>query len=595
MILAALNDYYERLAAQGRVPEPGFSRENISYALVFSPDGKPLAIDDLRDTSGKKPRPILCTVPYDKGRTSGIHAYPLWDKTAYAFGVAGGDVTNVAKQHAAFKDRQRTVFGSTDDRELCAFLRLVEEWQPDMLAALPGYGEEALGANFVFRLDGERHYLHERNSARDLWRQALQADDDEIGPCLVTGERAPLGTDHPAIRNVNGAQTSGASLVSFNSGAYESYGHKGQTNASISRQAIFGYTTALNYLLRRQNDNHQRLSIGDATVVFWAHAADTTQADAAERFFFTILNDPPTDEQEASRLKTALERVAEGTALAETGLGLDGHTRFYVLGLAPNAARLSVRFWCVDTLEQLTRHFAQHQQDLALDPVPWKTALPPIWRLMLAMAPNRDSRAKAEDIPPHMAGEMARTIFTGQRYPQSLLSNLVMRFRNDGDVNGTRVALCKAVLVRNARLSTRSNSSSQEIPVSLDPDSMHPGYLLGRLFAELESAQRAALGRDINATIRDRYYGAASATPANVFPILLRNVVHHFSRIRKDKRENVAYSIERKIGDILKKLPARFPKHLDIQDQGQFAIGYYQQKWTRHKEDKDQSAKGDSE
>ncbi|MBS64248.1 type I-C CRISPR-associated protein Cas8c/Csd1 [Salinisphaera sp.] len=582
MILTALNDYYQRLAAQQQVPQPGFSAENISFALVFSAAGEPLQIDDLRiqDDKGKfRPRPLY--VPVDKRRTSGIHAYVGWDKTAYALGVTAGDGKRLADEHEAFKQRQRNLFADSDDPELRAFLALLEAWQPPRFHTLPGYHEELLDKNLVFRLDGQQHFVHEHPPMRTLWNETFTVQDSDSGPCLVTGEHAPLGLDHPAIRNVNGAQSSGASLISFNAGAYESYGHKGQANASISKQAIFGYSTALNHLLRRDNDNHQRLTIGDATVVFWAQAADTTQAEAAE-MFFKALNEPPTDAQEAARLGSALAQVANGTALAETDLGLAGDTQFFVLGLAPNAARLSVRFWCVNTLEQLTRHFARHRQDLALDPLPWKGALPPIWRLLYAVAPSRDGRAKAEDIPSHLAGEIARAIFTGQRYPQSLLSNLVMRFRNDGDISGIRIALCKAVLTRNARLAAGQQSPIEEMPVSLDPHSTHPGYLLGRLFAELENAQARAIP-NTNATIADRYYGAASATPASVFPLLLRNVKNHLAKLRKgnEKDQAIAGAISRSIREIVDGLDERLPKSLKIEDQGRFAIGYYHQTQAR--------------
>lgn len=592
MILTALNDYYARLATRERVPQPGFSTENITFALVFSAQGQPLQIDDLRITDNRnKARARSLFVPVDKRRTSGIHAYALWDKTAYALGITAGEGKRLEDEHAAFNERQRTLFGASDDRELLAFLALLNAWRSETFHTLPGYQDDFLDKNLVFRLDGEQHYLHEHPPAREAWIEALAADESEKGPCLVIGEHAPLGTDHPAIRNVNGAQSSGASLISFNAVAYESYGHRGQANASMSQQAIFGYSTALNYLLRRDNDNHQRLTIGDATVVFWARAADAAQAEAAE-MFFKALNEPPTDEQEAAQLKTALDRVAEGTALAETELGLAGDTRFYILGLAPNAARLSVRFWHVNTLEQLTRHFVRHQQDLALEPMPWKTALPPIWRLLYATAPSRDGRAKAEDIPPHLAGEIARAVFTGQRYPQSLLSNLVMRFRNDGEITGTRVALCKAVLTRGARLSARQESSKQEIPVSLDPQSTHPGYLLGRLFAELENAQSRAIP-NTNATISDRYYGAASATPASVFPLLLRNVKNHLAKLRKgsEKDQAIAGAISRNIREIVDGLDERLPKSLKIEDQGRFAIGYYHQMQARFAKRKDSDDK----
>ncbi|MFG6178672.1 type I-C CRISPR-associated protein Cas8c/Csd1 [Halomonas sp. THAF12] len=581
MILSALNDYYQRLAEEEKVPLPGFSSEKVSFCLVFSQDGKPLQIDDLRDTSGKKPRPSPCQVPVDKRRTSGIHAYPLWDKTAYALGVSAGEGKRLADEHAAFKARQFVLFGESDDPDLSAFLRLLDQWRPERLAELPGYGEEVLDTNVIFRLDGQRQYLHENREARRLWSVALESDEGGVGQCLITGELAPLGTDHPAIRGVRDAQSSGASLVSFNSDAYESYGYSKNQNASISKSAIFGYSTALNHLLRGDADNRQRLQIGDATVVFWAKARDTAHAEAAEGFF-AMLNEPPSDEQEAAKLGTLLKQVAEGRILAELDPMLEADTQFFVLGLAPNAARLSVRFWHVDSLEHLAQHYAYHHQDMSLDPSPWKGVAPAMWRLLFATAPSRDGKAKAEDVSPQLAGELTRAILTGSRYPHSLLTNVIMRMRNDGDISGIRVALCKAVLARQGRLSAHSNSTTQEVPVSLDPHSTHPGYLLGRLFAELENAQERAIP-NANATIRDRYYGAASATPASVFPVLLRNTQNHLSKLRKgdEKDKAIAGAIARSISEIVDGLKDQFPKSLLIEDQGRFAIGYYHQSRAR--------------
>ncbi|SDJ01086.1 type I-C CRISPR-associated protein Cas8c/Csd1 [Billgrantia gudaonensis] len=580
MILTALNDYYQRLAAEGKVPLPGFSSEKVSFCLVFSRDGKPLQIDDLRDTSGKKPRPSPCQVPVDKRRTSGIHAYPLWDKTAYAFGVTSGEGKRLADEHAAFKARQFELFGESEDPDLSAFLKLLNQWRPEQLTELPGYSEEVLDTNVIFRLDGQRQYLHENPEARRIWSDAIESGKGEMGQCLITGEIAALGTDHPAIRGVRDAQSSGASLVSFNSDAYNSYGNKGQDNASISKAAIFGYSTALNHLLRGDDDNRQRLQIGDTTTVFWAQARDSAHAEAAEGFF-AMLNEPPSDEQEAAKLGSLLTQVSQGRPLGELDPMLEPDTQFFVLGLAPNAARLSVRFWYVDSLERLAQHYAQHHRDLWLNPVPWKGPAPAMWRLLYATAPSRDGKAKAEDIPPQLAGELTRAILTGSRYPHSLLSNVIMRMRNDGDISGIRVALCKAVLARQDRLSAYSNTTTQEVPVSLDPHSTHPGYLLGRLFAELENAQRGALGKEVNATIRDRYYGAASATPASVFPMLLRNVQHHLSNMRKKDKGGLAHKIESEIASIIDGLGEKFPRSLRIEDQGRFAIGYYHQSQAR--------------
>ncbi|MDR2787829.1 MAG: type I-C CRISPR-associated protein Cas8c/Csd1, partial [Candidatus Accumulibacter sp.] len=274
----------------------------------------------------------------------------------------------------------------------------------------------------------------------------------------------------------------------------------------------------------------------------------------------------------AIRIRKVLEGVAQGRPLEEVDPGLQSGTRMFVLGLAPSASRLSVRFWQVDTLEALTRKLAWHREDLRLDPMPWRTE-PSVWRLALATAPSRDGRAKSEDVPPQLAGELMRAILTGGRYPGALLANMVMRMRADGDVSGVRVAICKAVLTRSQRI---QQSNEEEIPVSLNKQSTLPGYRLGRLFAVLENAQRSALGGQINATIRDRYYGAASATPASIFPVLLRNTQNHLSKLRKEK-PGVAVNLEKEIREIVDDLPETLPSNLKIVAQGQFAIGYYHQ------------------
>jgi len=222
----------------------------------------------------------------------------------------------------------------------------------------------------------------------------------------------------------------------------------------------------------------------------------------------------------------------------------------------------------------LAQRIADHEKDLRLEPLPWRTP-PSFWRLALVTAPSRDGRHKVEDIPPNLAGEIARAIFSGMRYPHSLLGTLVMRLRADGDISGLRVALCKAVLARDLRKNVFTHSK-EEVPVSLDKQSTNPAYRLGRLFAVLENVQRAALGEGVNATIRDRYYGGASATPASIFPVLLRNTQNHLGKLRKEKK-GLAITLEKTIGDIIDGLPPEFPLSLRIEDQGRFAIGYYHQ------------------
>jgi len=585
VIVETLNRHYQNLLERGEpgLSSFGYSPEKISYAIVLAPSGQPVNVIPLLDTSGKKPLPSLLSVPQPEKRTSGIKSNFLWDKTSYVLGVSATS-KRTAEEHAAFKAFHLSLLEKESDEGLTALRAFLEQWTPENFSSAI-FGAAMLDTNVVFRLERHNGYLHDRPAALGL-RARLLGDNDgattvNVLPCLVTGVKGSIARLHPPIKGVNGAQSSGASLVSFNLDAFASYGKNQGDNAPISEQAAFAYTSLLNHLLRRDTHNRQRLNMGDTTIVFWAEASDSDEAESAEWLLASMFNpDSPADDgQEAEKIRQALEFVVKGRPVCDIDPRLKGETRMHVLGLAPNASRLSVRFWMTDSLDQLTHRVAQHARDLHLEPSPWRTA-PSAWRLSLATAPSRDGRAKSEDVSPHLAGELMRAILTGGRYPQSVLSNVIMRMRADGDLSDVRVALCKAVIQRDRRLS-RDDESTKEIPVSLDLKSENPGYLLGRVFSVLENIQRLALGSQLNATIRDRYYGAASATPATIFPILLRNTQNHLSRLRK-LRPGLAINLERDLRDAVDMLPGEFPKSLLIQDQGRFAIGYYHQTQARY-------------
>lgn len=582
MILSALNSYYHRLVENGEdgVAPYGFSQEKISYVLILAANGSLVDVQDIRDTSGKKPVPTILTVPQPPKRAVNIAPCFLWDKSSYVLGVTAAEDAKSKKRtietHQAFKDTHRELLKDCGTPGLKALLAFFDWWGPDRFSDSSLFSESMLDANFVIRLDGELEYLHDCREAQRIRQSMLQSSEGSRELCLVTGERASPARLHSAIKGVMGAQSSGASLVSFNLDAFTSYGKSQGGNAPISEQAAFAYTTVLNHLLRK--GSRQRLQLGDSSVVFWAETNSAEQAEAAEGLFAELLNPPATDASETDRLRPAIEAVARGKPLRDLDPELEDDTKLHVLGLAPNASRLSVRFWETGSLHNFAERLSQHYQDLELQPLPWRTE-PSIWRLLLQTVPHREgSQPKSEDIPPQLAGEMTRAILTGRRYPGSLLSNLIMRMRADGDISPLRVALCKAVLARDARIANKVKE--KEIPMSLDIDNAEPGYLLGRLFAVLENVQQSALGRDINATIRDRYYGAASATPASIFPVLVRNAQHHLSRLRKDK-PGAAVNLEKQINEIVDKLPPSFPKSLRIESQGRFAIGYYHQNKAR--------------
>jgi len=571
-ILQALDRYYHRLEG---VAEPGRSPEKFGWCIVLDKDGAVIDVDNLHDLSGKKPRPKMLMVPAAVKRTVGIAPNFLWDKSAYVLGRTAGEGKRTAQEHAAFMALHLERLAGQDDAGLVALRLFLESWRPECFDEIPYFRSEMLDANFMFRLDWETTYVHDRPAARALAAAKPEAAGGEGIFCLVTGETGPVARLHPTIKGVEGAQSSGAALVSFNLDAFTSLGMEQGANAPTSATAAFRYGAALNQLLVRDGPNRIRRPIGDATVVFWADASDAKAAEAADQWFGRLFAGDITDEQEAEKVRVELEALAKGRPLAELRpKEIQPGTRFHILGLSPNAARLSVRYWLVGDLDEFARRLAEHHADLLMDPAPtgWGTA-PSVNRLL---ARTTALQEKFENIPALLAGEVMRAVLSGRRYPQSLLAAAIIRLRaGDDPLSGWHAAIIRAVLHRDHRLGLQQ----KDVPMSLAPDEPNKAYQLGRLFAVLETAQRMALGR-INATIRDRYFGAASATPASVFPLLLRGAQNHLGKLRKAGKGGW---IEREIEDILDMLTLDLPRALPLAEQGRFAVGYYHQRKDQFK------------
>jgi len=570
-VLQSLDRYYSRMAARGEAELPGWSRQKIGYALVLTPDGEPLQMLDLREISGRKQVPRLIPVPAPVKRTAGIAPNLLWDKTAYVFGRTARDGRRTAAEHTAFRDVHLKLLEDSTDEGLVALRRFLEAWRPERFDG-PPFTPEMLDQNIIFRLDGDMAWLHEREAAQLLIAaQAVAGEPSQV--CLVTGIPGPVSRLHPSIKGVENAQSSGASLVSFNLDAFTSYGKEQGDNAPTSKAASFRYGEALNRMLDRGSRNRLARPMGDASVVFWADTSATVDepaAAAAEQWFASWFDPAPVadidqDRAEAAKLADALRWVAEGRPEAADPRLKPG-TRFNVLGLAPNAARLSIRTWAQDDFAAFARRLRDHFEALHVEPLPWRAKPPSIARLLVRTTALQE---KFENIPPLLAGEVARAVLTGGRYPRTLLSAAIIRLcAGDNPGTGWHAAIIRAVLTR---------SEKEPVPVALDIENSSPAYQLGRLFAVLEGAQRAALGR-VNATIADRYYGAASATPARVFGTLLRGLRAHVSDARK---RGLGGWIEPKVMEIMGRLPPELPTTLRLEDQGRFAIGYYHERAHR--------------
>lgn len=562
-LLASLVRAYERMED---APPIGFSLEKIGFCIEIDRDGQPFSLIDLRD-SDKKRTPRMLMVPQAVKRTAGIAPNFLWDKSAYVMGVTAGDGKRTADEHAAFKAKHLDWLADTQDDGLLAFSRFLSTWQAE--AFIPPFAnDDARDQNLVFRLNGERGFIHDRPAARKLWTRITSERASDPQTCLVTGDSAPTARLHPSIKGVWGAQSSGASLVSFNLDAFTSYGHDQGDNAPVSESAAFAYTTALNRFLA--TDSGHRLQIGDASTVFWADAEDAGQAERAESFFSAFFDPVQTraDEEKLAtkQIEAQLGLIRQGRPLDQVEPRLASGVRFNVLGLAPNAARLSVRFWWQDDFGRLTAHYQRFVDDMRIDPPP-RNGWPPLWRYLLELAPQ----GKRENVPPLIAGDWMRAILTGAPYPLTLMSSVLMRMRADGQITDLRAAILKAVLTRNFTM---------EVPVALDPAHTNKGYILGRLFAVYEEIQRAALGGNVNATIKDKFYGAASASPQKVFRTLDSGSQNHFSKLRKQSPGR-AVNLEKlltSITDLMDPGSDPIPASLSAAEQALFGIGYYHQR-----------------
>lgn len=569
MILQALNAYYQQMAGDGdvNVPEYGFGRQGVQFCLTLDRQGNLVGDPmDLRDEKGKARR---IEVPGPVTRSVGIASNFAWDNTGYVLGVDDkGKPERTAQTHAAFKELCAEVLREADDTGASALLRFLQTWNPSEADSLASW-EEIVGWNVVFRLDGENRFLHDRPAFREAWVRHLESDDSKArSMCLVTGEDgAAIPKTHPKVKGVPGAQTAGASLVSFNIDAAASFNKDQNLNAPVSDKAAFAYTTALNYLLDPTNE--RKVQVGDTTVVFWT---DALKSDAEALFSFAMGGKKAEDENVVLRLEQHLSSIARGALPDELG---DPDTRFYVLGLSPNAARLSVRFWHVGTVGDMANNLAEHFRALAIkrtyDNEPEH---PGPWWFLKELAPHQDSK----NMSPLLSGQLIKAIVDKKPYPRTLLSAALGRIRADRQINYLRAAIIKAYLVRNEK---------QEIHMTLDSENTNIGYRLGRLFAIIEQTQRAAMGK-INATVTDKYFASAAATPELVYPILIKSTQNWLSKIRKDNG-GLAQYFNNSITEIVDAISGStgYPKTLPLKDQGLFTIGYYHQKAYKN-EDKNE-------
>ena len=596
MILQRLAEHYDRIVASknanAQLAPPGFSRQKISFCVVLEPDGHLNSIQSLQQQDGKKLVATSMNVPgQSKPPGQGINPCFLWDNASYLLGWSSdADADKAARAELAFEAFRKKHL-ELEDRiahpaftAVCSFLRT---WSPGKARDHAEILKE-IAANFgVFRIAGEMQYVHDLISVPEEAEE--QSEASEVGEiramCLVSGAMDEIARLHePKIKGVGGAQSSGALLVSFNASAYESYGKSQSYNAPVGAAITDKYTKALNHLLEQRN---RRITLGDSTVVFWADHSNNVLEDAiSEMFSEPLPNEGPVIEEDQNRLLEAeilLKQLRDGTEATEI-LPDDQPTKFFLLGLSPNASRISVRLWVEADAAELKRRLGQHLRDIALVNNR-EDRLLTLRRIVTATGRRDKKKAKfdTENVSPQLAGDLARSVLAGAAYPQSFLATMLRRIHSDGEVAYARVAAIKACLLRNSRL----RGNPLEVTVKLNPADTNAAYNCGRLFALLKKVQTDSADGELNTTIKDRYFSSASTTPALVFPRLFRLSQHHLAKLETGQK--IYY--DRRLGEVMG-LIDQFPRQLALEDQGRFVIGYFHQRQDLYtsKKDKEEGA-----
>jgi CRISPR-associated protein Csd1 len=621
MILQALYNYYQILLNDPAVTIalPGYRSENINYGLNLSKDGELLDIVTLTSKiSGReKDRETkyrVMRVP-ERVKRAGTEPKPnfMWDNCAFVLGIPeqkGKDAEYGMSRFEAFRQHNIEILSKADSENARAVIAFLDKHNPKLAfqhTAIARYSDALLeGGNLTFQVKGQ--FAFNDPEIKRAWEEYLIERDQSAVKmqCLVTGRVEPIARTHPDVKGVRGTRQNRASLVSFNLDAFESYGRKQGFNSPVSQRVASGYGVVLDFLLSTQNPNRP-IYLGDAAIVYWAESPDNRYPSA----FATLINpayledDEETEDTQQSRRKAerkmgyVSKKIEKGKALDVKGIteGLDPETRFYVLGLAPNAlanaSRLTVRFFLMEPFGRFIERIMQHYEDLEIEKEHPNQPdyLSPYRILAECVSPKvtrRDDEIKSSWSL--LGGAFMRAILTGAPYPEGLYAAIINRVRHDSDeekrsvkINYARAAYIKAHLLRKYRRQSH-NPYQEAMQMSLNESYIHPAYVLGRLFAWLEKAQKEAVG-EVNATIKDRYFTSACASPASVFPVLLRLSQHHISRA------TYGYSVDNHIKQLLDLLEAKpFPTRLTLDEQGIFVLGYYHQRAAFYVKNSDKAA-----
>lgn len=581
MILQALVEYYEILVSQGKLERPGRSKSGISYALYIDGEGElkdAFSLRENRDKGGKQVLvPRSMSLPAPVKRSSGISPNFLWDNSSYILGIDEKDKPQRSLEcFNACRELHHKLLDGTDSPAAKALLAFFDRWNPKKAGEHPVVAKNPdilSGANLTFWYNGSP--VCDDPLIQAAWQEHYDSDSGG-GPemiCLATGKKGPIAATHPSVKGVAGAQSSGAALVSFNAPAFCSYGHEQNFNAPMSKYAAFAYTSALNYLLE---DKEHIGRIGDTTVLFWAKDGSDVYRD-----FFMCSTLEQSAPYSAKDLLSAMQDLCKGIPADFEKEKLNPEMDFYILGLAPNAARLSVRFFLKNSFGGFVKNINNHYERLKIvRPSYDQLEFIPLWKLLNETV-NQNSREK---VPAHdLAGETLRSILTDTRYPAALLNGITLRIRAERDITRGRAAILKAYYLQNPN----KNVPKEVLTVSLKPDSTNIPYTLGRLFSVYEAIQSSA-NPGINATIKDKYFNSAASIPATVFPLLGRLAQKHLKKLRSENT-GLCITYEKQLRELASVLETEFPARMNLPQQGSFQLGYYHQTQSRYtkKEEKE--------
>ncbi len=571
MILQALTSYYETLAQRGEISKPGWGKAKVSFALDLHASGEIQGLYSLKteQQAGKKMvlRPQVLEVPMPVKRTD-VLPNLLCDNSSYILGAdEKGKPERALRSFQACLDLHQSVLDGLDSPAAQAVLAYFRTWDPQLGPTHPALMEDweelMAGANLIFWFDGMP--VQEDPAVRAAWEQHYAGRGGEtVMQCLVTGQKASITNIHPSIKGVKNAQAVGAALVSFNEPAFCSYGRKQNYNAPVGAYAAFAYTTALNQLLA---DREHTLVVGDTTVVCWAESGEHGYQETLQQ---GLMGGPVQAETEQD-IRAALQALAQGRSVCWREEELHPAMHFFVLGLAPNAGRLSVRFFLHDSFGDFISRLEEHDRRLDIvHPATDRFEQLPLWKL-LSETVNQNSRDKSP--PPQMAGSVLEAILLGGRYPATLLNGAMLRIRAERKVTRGRAAILKAYYLRNPH----EGCPEEVLTVALNESSANPAYLLGRLFSILEAVQLTA-SPGIKTTIKDKYFNSAAATPSTIFPILNQLYQKHLRKL--SPRQRIYY--DKQVGQIKNRLGESLPVRQNLPEQASFDLGYYQQTQKRY-------------